>query len=255
MSEKPQATILLVDDRESNRYAVSRILRKAGYAVREAATGEEGLRLAADRPDLVILDINLPDVSGLDICRQRRAAPATAAVPVLHLSASLVGSEARSEGLESGADGYLVYPLEPRELIATVEALLRVRRAEREARAQRELLRVTLSSIGDGVVATDPTGVITFINPVAQAMTGWTELAAAGRPLTEGFRILDEESGLPVQDPVTEGIRSGRVGGAANHTLLISRDGTRRSVEDTSAPIRDEDNRVVGMVLSFRDIT
>ena len=104
MSDKPQATILLVDDRESNRYAVRRILQKAGYNVLEADTGEEALRLAEGRPDIVILDINLPDVSGLEVCRQLKAAPATAAVPVLHLSASMVGSEARSEGLEGGAD-------------------------------------------------------------------------------------------------------------------------------------------------------
>jgi PAS domain S-box-containing protein len=255
MSEKPQATILLVDDRESNRYAVSRILQKAGYAVREAGTGEEALRLVAERPDLMILDINLPDVSGLDICRQLRATPATAAVPVLHLSASMVGSEARSEGLESGADGYLVYPLEPRELLATVEALLRVRRAEREARAQRELLRVTLSSIGDGVVATDRAGVITFINPVAQALTGWAEAEALGRPLQEVFRVVNEQSGQPIENPVGKVIRNGPLAGLANHSLLVARDGTRRPVDDTAAPIRDEDGRFVGVVLVFRDVT
>jgi PAS domain S-box-containing protein len=254
MSEKPPATILLVDDRASNRYAVSRILQKAGYTVLEADTGAGGLRLAAGRPDLVILDINLPDVSGLEVCRQLRAAPATASVPILHLSASLVGSEARSKGLEGGADGYLVYPLEPRELIATVEALLRIRRAEQEARAQRELLRVTLSSIGDGVVATDPAAVITFINPVAQALTGWAEAEAIGRPLTEVFRAVNEETGRPVEDPVGKVIRSGRLAGLANHSLLVARDGTRRPVDDTAAPILDEEGRFVGVVLVFRDV-
>ena len=116
------------------------------------------MRLAAERPDLVILDVNLPDMSGFEVCRQIKAAPATASMPVLHLSASFVESENRSEGLESGADGYLTYPMEPRELIAHVQAVLRIREAERAAREQRELLRVTLSSIGDGVVATDATG-------------------------------------------------------------------------------------------------
>jgi PAS domain S-box-containing protein len=254
MPEKPP-TILVVDDRESSRYAVTRILQRAGFAVREGASGQEALRLAAEKPDLVILDINMPDLSGYEVCRQLKADPATAPIPVLHLSASLVDSEARSEGLEGGADGYLIYPLEPRELVATVGALLRIRQAEREARAQRELLRVTLSSIGDAMIATDVHGTITFSNPVAQALTGWAEAEALGRPLAEVFRIVNEESGGPVEDPVARVMRSGRVAGLANHTLLISRDGTRRPVDDSAAPIRDEDGRFVGVILVFRDIT
>ena len=135
MPEQPPATILIVDDTEASRYAVSRILRKARFAVHEAATGEDALRLAAEKPDLVILDVNLPDMSGYEVCRRIKADPATASIPVLHLSASFVESEDRSEGLESGADGYLTYPLEPRELIANVRALLRVREAEKAVRA------------------------------------------------------------------------------------------------------------------------
>ncbi len=133
MSEKPPVTILVVDDTDSSRYAVSHFLRKAQFVVREATTGEEALRLATERPDLVILDVNLPDMSGFEVCRRIKAAPTTATLPVIHLSASFVDSENRSEGLESGADGYLTYPLEPRELIAHVQAMLRIREAEKAA--------------------------------------------------------------------------------------------------------------------------
>ena len=111
MPDKPPLTVLLVDDREVNRYAVSRILQKAQFVVREAATGEDALRLAAQKPDLVILDVNLPDLSGYEVCRRIKADPATTSIPVLHLSATFVGSEDRAEGLEGGADGYLTYPL------------------------------------------------------------------------------------------------------------------------------------------------
>ena len=83
----------------------------------EAATGGEALRLVAQKPDLVILDINLPDIDGFEVCRRIKESSETASVAVLHLSASRVGSEERSEGLEGGADGYLTYPLEPRELV------------------------------------------------------------------------------------------------------------------------------------------
>jgi PAS domain S-box-containing protein len=253
MSEKLVGTVLVVDDTEASRYAVSRILRKARFGVLEAGTGQDALALLAEKPDLVILDVNLPDMSGYEVCQRIKGNPATASTPVLHLSASFVESENRSEGLESGADGYLVYPLEPRELVANVHALLRVRQAERTARTERELLRVTLGSIGDGVVATDPNGVVTFINPVAQGLTGWGE-EAVGKPLDQVFRIVNEETGAPAENPVAKVISTGRTTGLANHTVLIARDGTRRPIDDTAAPIRDEEGKFVGVVLVFRDI-
>jgi PAS domain S-box-containing protein len=254
MPEKPPPTILIVDDIEASRYAVSHILRKARFVVREAGTGQDALRLAAEKPDLIILDVNLPDMSGFEVCQKIKADPATAATPVLHLSASFVHSDARAEGLESGADGYLTYPLEPRELIANVQALLRVREAEKAARAQRELLHVTLSSIGDGVVATDAGGTVTFINPVAQGLTGWSEADAVGRPLDDIFRIVHEKTGQPIENPAAQVIRTGRAAGLANHSVLIGRDGTRRPIDDTAAPIRDHERQFVGVVLVFRDI-
>src|SRR6185437_5387524 len=175
MSEKPSAVILVVDDTEATRYAVGRILREARYTVLEAATGTDALRLLAERPDLVLLDVNLPDANGYELCRRIKADPATASISVLHLSASFVESEDRSHGLEHGADGYLVYPLAPRELLAQIRALLRAREAEKAARGQRELLHVTLSSIGEGVIAADARGVVPFINPVAQTLLGRDE--------------------------------------------------------------------------------
>jgi signal transduction histidine kinase len=123
--------ILLVDDQPGSRYTIRKILQKAQYEVKEAATGADALRLAAERPDLVILDVGLPDLSGYEVCQKIKAEPATASIPVLHLSASFAEVENRVRGLEGGADGYLTYPVEPPELLANVQALLRVREAER----------------------------------------------------------------------------------------------------------------------------
>src|SRR5580700_2998345 len=121
MSEKP-VTILHVDDSDANRYAVSRSLRKAGFVVNEAVTGAEALEKIGEQPDLVILDIRLPDMDGFEVCRRIKADRRTAFTPVLHLTASYVTGEDKAHGLDGGADAYLIRPVEPVELIATVNA-------------------------------------------------------------------------------------------------------------------------------------
>jgi PAS domain S-box-containing protein len=255
MPDTVPATIVVVDDKEGTRYTLARLLRKAGYVVREAATGEEALRLAAEKPDLIVLDIKLPDINGLEVCRRVKADPATTAVLVLHLSATFADSDSRSLGLEGGADGYLTYPVEPRELLASVEALLRLRRAERLVQERGELLRVTLASIGDAVIATDPAGRVTFLNPMAETLTGWGAAEAAGRPLEEVFRVVNEQTRESVESPAGRALRDGAVVGLANHSVLIARDGGERPIDDSAAPIRDADGRVVGAVMVFRDVT
>lgn len=125
------ATILHVNDDDAARYAVSKILKQGGANVREATTGAEALRLVRELPDLVVLDVHLPDMNGIDVCHRIKSDPATAGIPVLHLSAKLTRPEDRVRGLEGGADGYLVAPVEPPELIATIASLLRMRDAER----------------------------------------------------------------------------------------------------------------------------
>ena len=133
--------ILNVDDYEAGRYARSRLLKQAGYQVAEAGTGERALELAASlRPLLVLLDVNLPDMSGLEVCRKIKSDPELGSTLVLQVSASAVTSGDRVGGLDNGADGYLVEPVDSEVLLATVRALLRMRRAETElAKANKAL--------------------------------------------------------------------------------------------------------------------
>ncbi|TDV35297.1 response regulator receiver domain-containing protein [Actinophytocola oryzae] len=142
------ATILVVDDSEPNRYLLGSWLRRGGYRVIEAGTGAETLALLAEqRPDLVLLDVHLPDMSGLDVCARLKTDPVTAAVPVIHLSATAIEPEDEVRGLSGGADAYLVEPVDPGVLTATVEAVLRYYRAravaERLAARLTHLTRVT----------------------------------------------------------------------------------------------------------------
>jgi PAS domain S-box-containing protein len=254
MADEPSPTILIVDDIEASRYTLRRMLQKANYGVHEAATGQDALRLLAEKPDLVILDVNLPDISGHEVCRQIKADPVTASIPVLHLSASFVDADNRAEGLEGGADGYLTYPVEPRELLAHVESLLRARRAEQEVREQRELLQVTLNSIADAVIATDSQGRVTFLNPVAQKLTGWSLDACRGKPLADIFHTVHTSNGERTENPVELVLR----GGAASRrkaVRLLARDSTATPIDESVAPIRDGLGRFLGVVLVFRDVT
>ncbi len=132
-------TILTVDDNEALRYSVVRSLRDAGYQVIEAKTGAEALARASELPDLITLDVNLPDMNGFQVCRKIKADPATTHIPILHVSSTFVDPQSRVKGLEGGADAYLAEPIDRAELVATVGALLRLKQAETAARQQAEV--------------------------------------------------------------------------------------------------------------------
>jgi len=169
MPHQHQVTILHVDDNETNRYVVSRTLQKAGFDVEEAATGETALQMIAQQqPDLVILDVRLPDIDGFEVCRRIKTNPATSFIPVLHLSASFVKSEDKAQGLDGGADGYLAQPVEPIELLATVKALLRIREAEESALTLAKEWQTTFDAMSDSVCLLDSQGKVMRCN---KAMT------------------------------------------------------------------------------------
>jgi PAS domain S-box-containing protein len=138
---------------------------------------------------------------------------------------------------------------------AAEDSAQEAQRAQREEHRQREQLRVTLSSIGDAVIVTDTRGIVSFLNPVAQELTGWAPQEAAGQPLEQVFRILNEETRQPVENPVSKVLREGVIIGLANHTVLVARDGREMPIDDSAAPIRGEDGTVAGVVLVFRDVT
>ncbi len=127
--------------------------------------------------------------------------------------------------------------------------------AGREIQRQREELRVTLSSIGDAVIVTDMQGIVTFLNPVAVALTGWERTEATGKPLQQIFNIINEETRQPVETPVARVLQDGAIVGLANHTVLIAQDGREIPIDDSGAPIRGPGDEITGVVLVFRDVT
>ncbi|CAN5344256.1 hypothetical protein BH20ACI2_BH20ACI2_18500 [soil metagenome] len=138
--------------------------------------------------------------------------------------------------------------------IFMVFLISRLRMAQQRLSEQRDLLQVTLSSIGDGVITTDTTGVVTFMNPVASELTGWEESEAQGQPLDKVFSIADEETGQTMTNPVSRMLQSGATVGLTNHTVLRSRNGREVPIDDSAAPIKDRE-KVKGVVLVFSDVT
>ena len=255
MMETSKTIVLNVDDYEPGLYAKSRTLRLAGFEVYEAMTGEDALRLTHElKPQLVLLDVNLPDVSGIEICRRIKTDPSIDSILVIQTSATFTEVRDRVRGLEGGADAYLTEPIEAEELIANIRAILRLREAEQQVREREAWLKTVMSSIGDAVITTDLEGRVTLINPVAQIMIGWTEAEAEGRPLMEVFQIINEQTGRPSESPIV-GVLQEDPSGLVNYALLVARGGRETPVEGSAEPIKDERGNVIGVVLTFRDIT
>jgi PAS domain S-box-containing protein len=166
--DEPRGTIINIDDNETNRYLRSRILRHAGYYVIEAAMGQQALELAAsERPDLALLDVNLPDINGIEVCRRMKE-QGLASVLVLAISALSIQTRDRVRALEHGADGYLIEPVEPEELLATVNALLRLRKAEQALQQSDIRMRALLDASQDEILLLSAQGEVLAINKAAE---------------------------------------------------------------------------------------
>lgn len=249
------ARILIVEDEGIIATDIQRRLARLGYSVvGTAESGDEAVRMAAQlRPDLVLMDIRLKgDVDGITatdrINRQRQ-------VPVVYLTAHADDEATLHRARQTDPYGYLLKPFQERDLRSVIEIALYKFQAEKRLRESERRYAATLASIGDAVIATDPEARITFMNPVAEFLTGWPVADAMGRPLREIFPIVNEGTRQPVENPVEKVLKEGRVVGLANHTILIGRDGREVPIDDCAAPIWDDADACIGAVLVFRDVT
>ncbi|HEX3450772.1 MAG TPA: response regulator, partial [Isosphaeraceae bacterium] len=196
MCKKSDTSILLVDDDDAKRYTIAKTLVRAGFEITEAGTGSEALSLVALLPALVILDVKLPDISGFEVCRRIKSNPATCTIPVLHISTTFVDLEDKLHGLDGGADGYLTNVAEPLELLATVRALLRARRAEDAAQISTRQWQTTFDAISDGVMLLDASGKVAQANRTIERILGrpWTDILGNELPALWDGPIQREES-------------------------------------------------------------
>jgi PAS domain S-box-containing protein len=235
--------VLVVDDTEASRYAVSRHLRRAGFEVDEAASGLQALaQLEEVRPDVVVLDVLLPDISGFEVARRIRRDPRFARLPILHLSASFTDPDSLAAGLDSGADGYLTHPVEPVVLLASIRSLLRARAAEAEAIAAGEAWRATFQAIGDAVCVVDARACVTRWNAAFETLVGQERIA--GRPLPE----LISELRAGAEPPYVIG-----PDGSPPQATEVTLDG--RWVRVTAHPMTDSVGLPHHAVCVFTDVT
>jgi PAS domain S-box-containing protein len=244
MAGPGSATILYVDDDGDYRETYGMVFRQAGFDVREARTGNEALRLAAQHPDLVVLDVNLPDINGYEVCRRIKTHPATNAIPVLHLSTVFVRSAERTHSLEEGADAYLTKPVEPHELLAHVRALLRLHRAEEALREAARQWQATFDACSDGIGLVDSAGQVLRCNRAMAELIGLPLSAILGRP----FYPLLQAALAPADLPDLTRIHS--AGG--RESIELSSGG--RWFHLTADPVGSRD-KITGSVHILADIT
>ncbi len=247
-----KSKILIVEDEWIIANDIKSSLKDLGYnVVAVAATGQESIDQAMSRkPDLVLMDIVLQgDIDGIEAAKHIMKA---LDVPVVYLTA-YTDDEVLKQAKKSGAYGYLVKPFKDREMQATIEMALYKHQMERKLKQSESRLFTTLKSINDAVISTDKKGLVTFMNPLAQSLTGYKTVSVKGKYLQEIFNIKSEEPEL-IDTTLEDIILNGLAIEQAKY-LLYSKGNKRVHIELSSAPISDDKDNISGLVIIFREIT
>jgi diguanylate cyclase (GGDEF)-like protein/PAS domain S-box-containing protein len=257
MWRKSITVLLLIEDNPGD----ARLLREMFYEQASQGTklmhvesmAEAEHYLAGQRADIILLDLGLPDVQGLDGIR--RAHSAAPRVPLVVLTGTDDESLAAS-ALRAGAQDYLIKgQIDTRGLFRAMRHAIERKALEEALFVEKERAQVTLNCIGDAVVCTDISGNITFLNLVAEKMTGWSREDAAGLPMAEVFRIMDATTRIVTPNPMEIAFGQDRTVHLPPNCILISRDGAEHPIEDSVAPIHDREGLATGAVIVFRDVT
>jgi PAS domain S-box-containing protein len=241
-------TILNVDDNDAARYAKTRLLRGSGYRVLEAELGGEALRLARERgPHLVLLDVKLPDMDGLDVCRLLKRDPATASIMVLLHSAVRIQREDKVVGLEEGGDGYLIEPVEPEEVLATVKSLLRLHRSEQR-------LHLALKATREAMWEWDVVADSAVWNQAGTDLFGWR---LDGQPQAAAWWIerIHPDDRRRVSDGFYDAVFTRSSSHWQDEYRFLKQGGDYAHVLDRGLVVRDDQGSPVRIIGAMQDIT
>lgn len=253
-SAETRVRILVVEDELIIAKGIERRLKALGYSVTDTvASGEEAVTSALDTlPDLVLMDICLQGkMDGVTAAERIRS---TVDIPVVYLTA-YADPDSLNRAKVTEPFGYIIKPFQDFTLKSSIEMALYKHRMESRLRRSEQWLATTLRSIGDAVIATDREGTVTFMNPVAQKLTGWREEEAIGRGLAEVFRYRREGAVTPEIDIVQRVIHDGAAVTFSGETFLVSKDGREVPIDAKATRISEQNEKAMGVVLSLLDIT
>ncbi|MBV1873426.1 MAG: response regulator [Gammaproteobacteria bacterium] len=260
MTNKRNLSLLIVDDEPKITELLAFSLRKKPFDIKTAQSAQQALDIMSDQGvDILVTDIRMPEMDGLELCRRVRNKFPLIQVIVISAHGDV---DSAIEALKLGVADFLQKPVDPKVLEISLKSsadkwhlINELNKARRELELEKELIKVTFDSIGDGVIATDVDGKVTMFNKISEELTGWSEREAIGKPLTEVFHIINENTRVICDNLIENILETGCIIGLANHTALISKDGIERSIADSAAPIRNRNSEIVGTVLVFRDVT
>jgi two-component system, cell cycle sensor histidine kinase and response regulator CckA len=248
----PKSRILVVEDEILVREDIEDCLAGLGHeVVSVASTGAEALRnIPTARPDLILMDIRLKgDMDGVEAARQIRT---NFRLPVVFLTAH-ADDATLQRAKAADPIGYIVKPFAETTVNAVIETAMHKHELDRRLRETEEWLTTMLGSIGEAILATDSSRRITFVNRIAENLTGWSAEEAMGKDIDTVFPLRDGRTREPIPGPVATILRDGKGMELAADTILVCRDGTERQIADSACPIKDKAGNVIGTVLVFRD--
>jgi len=245
--------ILVVEDERLVARNMAEVLVGFGYRVTTVATGEAAIVAAREKaPDAILMDIRLAgEIDGVTAARRIRE---ERDVPIVYLTA-YSDDETLRRTMQTQPAGYLVKPFREPELRCAIEIALHKHAIDAQLQAREQWLASILHSLGDGVIATDPEHRVTMMNPVAEALTGWTHEEALGRALDEILRLVTGADGTAVASPITRAIDLRGITTLEDDTVLVGKTGDRVAIADSAAPIVGTAGAIVGGVMVFRDAT
>lgn len=247
-------TILVVEDEVVIAMDLQATLIDLGYAVPEIITsGLEAVQKALTiKPDLVLMDIHLGDeIDGIDAAAK---IVELLEIPIVYLTA-YADEETLKRARQTQPFGYVLKPFEPKELQANLEIAFYKHQVDQQLKESQQWLLAVLNSISEGVVATDEHGLIKFVNPIAENLTGWTQQEAIGALPDDVFQFVHEVTRAPIENPILKAIREGSAVQLPDNTVLLSKNGQETPVADSASPIRKQPGKFQGAVMVFRDVT
>ncbi len=248
------AKILIVEDESIVAWDIKETLEKFGHTVVDmVVSGVEALGSAiSDSPDLVLMDIRLEgDIDGItvgdEIYQQLK-------IPIVYLTAH-ADELTLARATKTNPFGYLIKPFQPQSLQSTVKVALQRHQVEITAQTTQVSLANALSSIGTGVITTDRQGLVTLINPIATAMTGYDPIVALGQDIGQIFRLIWETDGAEIENPSSRAMRLRQPIKSPARCWLVAKDGTEIPISDTATPIFNSDGELIGSIVVFQDNT